>query len=209
VWSSRWDSLRLFTPAQYTGLPGMRFPSPNNVYPSKDDVARYLQDYAAAFDLPVRLNTSVTSLSERDGGYVVASADQQFTTREVVVATGPFQTAFTPPFAGGADVSVPQLHSADYRSPDQLPAGRVLVVGRGNSGFQIAEELSVTRKVALAVGKRMPSLPQRLFGKDLFWWLTKVGFMRLSTDSVLGRRLSQLTSSSDPVHDGFVAPASR
>ena len=191
AWRSRWDSLRLFTPAQYSSLPGMAFPSPRDTYPAKDDVAAYLQAYASAFDLPVRLNARVTSLTERDGEYLVATADEGFTARHVVVATGPFQVPFVPPAAEDLDDTVTQIHSADYRSPDQLPDGQVLVVGGGNSGFQIAEELAATRKVDLAVGRRVPSLPQRLLGKDLFWWLTGVGFMKVSTDSRLGRRLAK------------------
>jgi putative flavoprotein involved in K+ transport len=192
VWRSRWDSLTLFTPAQYSGLPGMAFPSPNDTYPSKDDVATYLQSYVSAFDLPVKLNTKVTSLTQRDGTYVVATADEEFTASQVVVAAGPFQVPFVPPVAGDLEETVLQIHSADYRNPAQLPeGGHVLVVGGGNSGFQIAEELAATRKVDLAVGKRIPSLPQRLLGKDLFWWLSGIGFMKVSTDSRLGRKLSQ------------------
>src|SRR6266540_4195234 len=191
VWRSRWDSLTLFTPAQYSGLPGMAFPSPKGTYPSKDDVVTYLQSYVSALDLPVRLNAKVTSLIQRDGAYVVATADQEFTASHVVVATGPFQVPFVPPIAGDLDDAVFQIHSADYRSPDQLPHGQVLVVGGGNSGFQIAEELAATRKVDLAVGKRVPSLPQRLVGKDLFWWLSGIGFMNISTDSRLGRKLAK------------------
>jgi putative flavoprotein involved in K+ transport len=191
VWRSRWDSLRLFTPAQYSSLPGMAFPSPRDTYPAKDEVAQYLQVYASEFDLPVRLNAKVTSLTERDGKYLIATADEGFTARDVVVATGPFQVPFVPPAAEDLDDTVTQIHSADYRSPDQLPHGQVLVVGGGNSGFQIAEELAATREVDLAVGRRVPSLPQRLLGKDLFWWLTGVGFMKVSTDSRLGRRLAK------------------
>jgi putative flavoprotein involved in K+ transport len=191
AWKSRWDSLTLFTPAQYSSLPGMAFPAPKDTYPGKDDVAAYLQTYASAFDLPVRLNKKVTSLTERDGKYLVATADEGFTARHVVVATGPFQVPFVPPAAEDLDDTVTQIHSADYRSPDQLPHGQVLVVGGGNSGFQIAEELAATREVDLAVGKRVPSLPQRPLGKDLFWWLTGVGFMKVSTDSRLGRRLAK------------------
>jgi putative flavoprotein involved in K+ transport len=89
------------------------------------------------------------------------------------------------------DETVTQIHSADYRSPAQLPDGHALVVGGGNSGFQIAEELAATRKVDLAVGRRVPSLPQRLLGKDLFWWLSGVGFMKINTDSRLGRKLAE------------------
>src|SRR6266550_1406614 len=192
VWRSRWDSLTLFTPAQYSGLPGMAFPSPKDTYPSKDDVAQYLQSYTSALGLPVRLNAKVTSLTERDGAYVVATMDEEFTAGQVVVATGPFQVPFVPPIAGDLDASVFQIHSAAYRNPAQLPEGcHVLVVGGGNSGFQIAEELAATRKVDLAVGQRIPPLPPRLLGKDLFWWLSGIGFMKVSTDSRLGRKLSK------------------
>jgi putative flavoprotein involved in K+ transport len=191
VWRSRWDSLTLFTPAQYSSLPGMAFPSRKDTYPSKDDVASYLQTYASAFDLPIKLNAKVTSLTKRGGGYLVTIADEELTASHVVVATGPFQVPFVPPMADDLDERVTQIHSADYRSPAQLPDGHVLVVGGGNSGFQIAEELAGTRKVDLAVGKRVPSLPQRLLGKDLFWWLSGVGFMKVSTDSRLGRKLSE------------------
>jgi putative flavoprotein involved in K+ transport len=192
MWRSRWDSLALFTPAQYSGLPGKAFPMPKDTYPSKDDVVTYLQSYVSAFDLPVRLNAKVTSLTRRDGAYVVATADAEFTASQVVVATGPFQVPFIPPVAGEMDETVFQIHSADYRNPAQLPeGGHVLVVGGGNSGFQIAEELGATRKVDLAVGKRVPSLPQRLLGKDLFWWLSWIGFMKISTDSRLGRKLAK------------------
>jgi len=190
-WRSRWDSLTLFTPAQYSGLPGLAFPSPKDTYPSKDDVARYLQSYVSAFDLLVRLNAKVTSLTQRDGSYVVATADEEFTASQVVVATGPFQVPFVPPIAGDLDEAVFQTHSGDYRNPAQLPEGRVLVVGGGNSGFQIAEELAASRKVDLAVGQRVPALPQRLLGKDLFWWLSGIGFLRVSADSRLGRKLAK------------------
>jgi putative flavoprotein involved in K+ transport len=165
---------------------------PKDTYPSKDDVATYLQSYISAFDLPVRLNAKVTSLNQRDGAYVVAMADEEITASQVVVATGPFQVPFIPPVADELDETVTQIHSADYRNPAQLPeGGHVLVVGGGNSGFQIAEELAATKKVDLAVGQRVPSLPQRLLGKDLFWWLSGIGFMRVSTDSRLGRKLAK------------------
>ena len=191
VWRSRWDSLTLFTPGQYSGLPGMAFPSPKDTYPSKDGVASYLQAYVSAFDLPVKLNAKVTSLTEREGKYLVKTADEGFSAEQVVVATGPFQVPFAPPIIGDLDATVFQIHSADYRNPGQLPHGDVLIVGGGNSGFQIAEELAATRKVTLAVGQRVPSLPQRLLGKDLFWWLSGIGFMKVSTDSRLGRKLAK------------------
>jgi putative flavoprotein involved in K+ transport len=180
VWKSRWDSLTLFTPAQYSGLPGMDFPAAHDVYPSKDEVAAYLQSYTTAFDLPVRLNARVTSLAKSDDGYFVATSDEVFRASQVVVATGPFQSPFVPRMARDLDASVAQIHSAQYRSPAQFPEGPVLVVGGGNSGFQIAAELAQTRRVDLAMGTRMPALPQRLLGRDLFWWLTHLGVMRVS-----------------------------
>jgi putative flavoprotein involved in K+ transport len=191
VWKSRWDSLTLFTPAQYSGLPGMDFPAAHDAYPSKDEVAAYLQSYASAFDLPVRPSARVTSLAKSDGGYLVATRDEVFRASQVVVATGPFQAPFVPPMARDLDASVPQLHSAQYRGPAQLPEGPALVVGGGNSGFQIAAELVETRKVDLAMGTHMPALPQRLLGRDLFWWLTHLGIMRVSVESRLGRRMAR------------------
>ena len=97
VWRSRWDSLKLFTPAQYDALPGLAFPAPADTYPTKDPVADYLQAYVAAHDLPVRLNTPVTSLTRTDGGFEVQTADQTYRARQVVAATGPFQAPFVPP----------------------------------------------------------------------------------------------------------------
>jgi putative flavoprotein involved in K+ transport len=190
TWRSRWDSLTLFTPAQHNGLPGMPFPGPSDTYPTKDPVADYLQAYAAAFNLPVRLNARVTWLSKTAEGFEIHIQDEIFRARQVVVATGPFQVPYVPPAAQRLDGSVTQLHSAEYRNPRALPVGPVLVVGGGNSGFQIAEELAATRRVDLSIATRAPMLPQRLAGKDLFWWLTRLRLMRVTTQSRLGRRLS-------------------
>ena len=153
-WRSRWDSLTLFTPAQYDALPGMPFPAPADTYPTKEPVADYLQAYADAFRLPVRLNARVTSLSRSGDGFEVRTADETFSARRVVVATGPFQVPFIPPAAGGLDSAVTQIHSADYRNPQALPDGPVLVVGGGNSGLQIAEELSASRRVDVVRGDK-------------------------------------------------------
>jgi len=188
-WRSRWDSLTLFTPAQYDALPGMPFPARADTYPTKEPVADYLQAYADAFRLPVRLNARVTSLSRSGDGFEVRTADETFSARRVVVATGPFQVPFIPPAAGGLDSTVTQIHSADYRNPQALPDGPVLVVGGGNSGLQIAEELSASRRVDVSMGTSPPILPQRLAGRDLFWWLTRLGLMRVPAESRLGRRV--------------------
>jgi putative flavoprotein involved in K+ transport len=189
TWRARWESLRLFTPAEHDALPGRPFPAPAGSYPGKEAVADYLRDYAAAFDLPVNLNARVTRLQRTNGAFQVDTADRTYTARQVIVATGPFQTPMVPPLAAALDDSVTQLHSGEYRSPDDLPAGPALVVGGGNSGYQIAEELAATRPVELSVGTAAPALPQRLLGRDLFWWLTRLGLMRVTAGSRLGRRM--------------------
>jgi putative flavoprotein involved in K+ transport len=190
TWSSRWDSLKLFTPTQHDALPGMAFPGPPDTYPGKDAVAGYLKAYAAAFDLPVRLNARVTALIRTAESFEIRTEDEVFRARQVVVATGPFQVPYTPPAAQQLEGSVTQLHSAGYRNPEALPPGPVLVVGGGNSGFQIAEELAATRQVDLSIATKLPGLPQRLAGKDLFWWLTRLGVLRVTVQSRLGRRMS-------------------
>jgi putative flavoprotein involved in K+ transport len=189
TWRARWESLRLFTPAEHDALPGLPFPAPAGTYPGKEAVAAYLRDYATTFDLPVQLNARVTGLRRTDAGFQLSTADRTYSARQVIVATGPFQTPFVPPLAAGLDDSVTQVHSGAYRSPDTLPQGPALVVGGGNSGFQIAEELAGTRPVELAVGSAYPALPQRLLGRDLFWWLTRLRLMRVTAGSRLGRRM--------------------
>ena len=190
-WRSRWDSLRLFSPAEYDSLPGLPFPAPPGTHPGKDDVADYLQAYAAQFRLPVRLNTAVTSLTRTDGVYVAKAGQEAIEARQVVLATGPFQVPFTPQVSGQLHADVSQLHSIDYRRPDDLPPGRVLVVGASNSGCQIALELSTTHTVELSVGQRWPTIPQRPLGRDVWSWATALHLDRVTAGSRLGRRLSE------------------
>ena len=191
-WRSRWDSLRLFSPAAYDALPGLPFPAPPGDYhPSKDDVADYLQAYAQRFRLPVRLNSPVLRLHRADDGTFTATTPTgTVRARQVVVATGPFQTPRIPALAPRLDPELPQLHSAEYRNPAQLPGGgRVLVVGAANSGLQIAAELAATRPVTVAVGTRPTELPQRIAGRDLFFWLTRSGFFTVPSHTRIARRL--------------------
>ncbi|MEP7036260.1 MAG: NAD(P)/FAD-dependent oxidoreductase [Dermatophilaceae bacterium] len=191
TWRSRWDSLRTFTPAQFDNLPGLPFPAPSDTYPGKDDVADYLQAYAARFQLPVRLNTSVTSLTRSDGAYIVKAGVEAMEARTVVVATGPFHVPFVPSISKGLDLEVSQIHSVSYRNPQALPAGKVLVVGAANSGCQIALELSATHTVEISAGKRIPTIPQRPLGRDVWWWGSKIGLDRVNVGSRLGRRLAE------------------
>jgi len=187
AWRSRWDSLRLFTPARYDSLPGLPFPGPPDRYPTKDEVAGYLRDYVAAFDLPVRLDSRVTRLSREGDGHALVTERGTVRARQVVVATGPFQSPRTP--ATGLDPAVTQLHSSSYRNPDGLPLGPVLVVGDGNSGRQIARELAATRHVELATAGAAAVVPQRLLGRDLFWWLDRSGLLGAPASSRIGQRM--------------------
>ena len=171
MWRSRWRSLKLFTAGQYNDLPGIRFSADPDAYPGKDDVADFLRSYAEKFELPVRLSTTVTRLSRSGARYFARDDDRADRGRPVVVATGPFQIPFTPNIAAQLDPKLTQLHSAEYQGPEDLPDGRVLVVGAANSGQQIALELSETREVGIAVGTKLPRLPQRWLGRDLWWWL--------------------------------------
>jgi putative flavoprotein involved in K+ transport len=190
AWRTRWDSLKLFTSARYSSLPGLPFPGDPDSYPGRDDVASYLTEYARHFALPVVLGSRVRSVRQAEGRYRVELEDRSYTADQVVIATGPFQVPFVPPIAAGLGQDVLQVHSARYRAPGDLPDGPVLVVGGGNTGFQIAEELSATREVHLSIGSRQAPLPQRIFGRDLFWYLEKTGAMRKSTDTRIGRRLA-------------------
>jgi putative flavoprotein involved in K+ transport len=187
AWRRRWDSLRLFTPAAHSGLPGMPFPAPPAHLPDKDEMADYLERYAERFDLPVRAQTRVDALSWDGERYVARAGERRFEADSVVVATGAFHRPHLPAVAGRLSPEIHQLHSSRYRSPFDLPDGPVLVVGAGNSGAQIAQELAGLRQVWLA-GRDTGHLPRRVLGRDLFDWLWPV-MTRVTADTRLGRRL--------------------
>jgi len=190
AWRARWDSLKLFTPARYSSLPGLPFPGEPDAYPGRDDVASYLSEYVGRFALPVVLASRVRSVRGAEGRYLVEASGRSYRADQVVIATGPFQVPIVPTIADDLGDDVFQIHSTRYRAPGDLPDGPVLVVGGGNTGFQIAEELSATREVHLSIGSRQTPLPQRILGRDLFWYLEKLGAMRKSTDTRIGRRLA-------------------
>jgi putative flavoprotein involved in K+ transport len=190
AWRQRWDSLRLFTSARYSGLPGQAFPGDPDRYPNRDDVVAYLTDYAGRFELPVQLESQVRSLRTVGGTYEVKAGERTYRADQVVVATGPFQRPRAPEIAERLDPGVRQLHSSEYRRPEDVPSGPVLVVGGGNSGLQIAEELASTHEVHLSIGSRQKPLPQRILGRDLFWYLEATGLIRKSVESRIGRRMA-------------------
>jgi putative flavoprotein involved in K+ transport len=195
-WRTRWDSLRLFTPAAYASLPGMPFPAAPDHHPTKDEVADYLQAYATRFALPIRHDAPVRRVvAGVDGGFRLelgGAVGGEVAAERVVVATGPYQSPRIPGLAAGLDPSVVQLHSSQYRRPSQLPpGGTVVVVGAGNSGAQIARELAATCGVHLAVGQESRHVPQRVLGRDLFWWLTKVGMLQAPTGTRRAARMQR------------------
>lgn len=188
-WRRRWDSLRLFTPARYNALPGMPLPGAPYALPVKDEVAAYLEDYTARFELPIRLNTRVSSLGATGDGFVVATDAEPFTTRSVIVATGAYHRPHIPAFASGEFSSgIVQQHSSEYRNPDELPPGDVLVVGAGNSGAQIAAELAAAGRRTWLSGRDTGAIPRRFLGRDIYDWLWWT-VMRPSVESFAGRRL--------------------
>ena len=189
AWRGRWDSLTLFTPRRYDSLPGLVFAGDPDGYPSRDEVIAYLEQYAAAFELPIELASAVRSVDTDGGRFVVGLDDRQIEADQLVVATGPFQAPRVPAFADELAPDLFQAHSTAYRRPSDVPEGTVLVVGGGNTGFQIAAELAVTHRVHLAVGSRQTPLPQRFLGRDLFWWLSKTRLLDKTVESRLGRRL--------------------
>ena len=160
AWRKRWDSLRLFTPARYDRLQGWRFPAPALSFPTKDEMADYLESYAARFDLPVRTGVEVDGLSREGDRFIITSGNHRFESRHVVVATGAHQVPKVPAFADELLSSIMQLHSSQYRRPSQLQEGAVLVVGAGNSGAEIAFEVSRLHPTYLS-GKPSGQIPVR------------------------------------------------
>jgi putative flavoprotein involved in K+ transport len=189
AWRERWDSLQLFTPGRRNGLPGRQFPGDPDRYPGRDKVVAYLADYARELDLPVELDSRVRAVRPLDGGYLVELDDRTIAAEQIVIATGPFQVPVVPASAERLDPGVLQFHSTAYRNPHQIPDGPVLVVGGGNTGYQIAEELVRSHAVHVSVGTRQTPLPQRILGRDLFAYLEALRLMRVPVTSRLGSRL--------------------
>ncbi|MFC5995658.1 flavin-containing monooxygenase [Pseudonocardia hispaniensis] len=162
-WREQWDTLRLYTPARYDGLPGLPFPAPAWYFPHKDEVADFLERYALHWDLPVRMSTRVDRLEPRDGGgYLARVGADTISCDNVVVATGTFgRTPSIPSFAADLDQSIMQLHSSQYRRPERLRPGPVLVVGASHSGTDIAYEVARTHETILC-GRDCGQLPVRL-----------------------------------------------
>ena len=190
AWRNRWDSLRLFTPGRYDGLPGMPFPGSPSSYPTKDETADYLEAYARELELPVRTGVKVDGLSKVGERYKVDLQERSLFAENVVVATGAFNNPRVPPFARELDAGIVQLHSKEYRNRSQMQEGGVLVVGAGNSGAEIAIELAPHHRTWLSgrdTGQeptRAGSLPDQLV-TPIMWFMAT----RLTVNTAWGRKL--------------------
>jgi len=191
AWRKRWDSLRLFTPSRYSGLPGMRFPGSLSAYPTKDETADYLEAYARQFQLPIRTGVKVDRLSKIGDRFEVICGAESFLADNVVVASGGSHNPRVPPFAPQLDQGIVQLHSTEYRNPSQLREGGVVVVGAGNSGAEIAIELARHHQTWLSgpdTGQeptKAGTIPDRLLTPILWFMATRV----LTVQTPIGRKV--------------------
>lgn len=191
-WLKRWDSLKLFTPSEFNNLPGMKFPHKKGHYANKYEVADYLKSYVVKFNIPIEFNHKITSLKKENGVFKLKSDTKEFLTKNVIVATGPFHKPFTPACHTKISDSIFQIHSEHYKSPNQLQNGSTLVVGAGDSGVQILNEISKTNRTVYFSGNtNINSIPQEILGKTLWWWFKKIGFLSAHKYSWIGKKLSK------------------
>jgi putative flavoprotein involved in K+ transport len=189
VWRKRWDSLLLFTPAQYDGLPGMPFPAEKDSFPGKEAMADYLENYSDQFSLPVKLNTRVNHVVLRDAHYEILTSGGNFQTERVVIATGTNPKAYIPSFASELAPEIFQMHSSAYHNPASLPEGDVLVVGSATSGIEIAVEVAATRRTYIS-GTPPFRIPDNVFtygGRFAWWFLNNL----VTLKTPIGRKAKQ------------------
>ncbi|WP_224332669.1 flavin-containing monooxygenase [Haloprofundus halobius] len=186
AWRARWDSLQVFTPARYSSLPGMDYPGSPYAFPTKDEVANYLESYAQRFDLPIELGVRVDSLERSGDSFLVSAGERRFEADNVIVAMASYQVPKIPRFASELSDDILQLHTSDYRNPDQLQDGDVLVIGAGNSGAEIALDIvNSKRQMQAKHGASRPVADEHktlLSGRD-------VGNVPFHIDSWFGRHL--------------------
>ena len=193
-WLNRWDSLKLFTPTEYNHLPGFKFKATKGYYPNKYEVANYFKSYVAHYNFPMQFNTLITAVRKnKDGSFVLAHKNGEIKAKNVIVATGPFHIPYTPPCHTSITEKVTQMHSNYYKSVAQLQEGSTLVVGAGDSGYQILDEISkdTSRTVYFSGDTTVKSIPQQFLGKTLWWWLTILGFLSFTKYSWIGKKINK------------------
>jgi putative flavoprotein involved in K+ transport len=191
-WLNRWNSLKLFTPTEYNHLPGLKFNAEKGHYPTKVEVANYFKSYVEKFQSPVQLNTLINSVRKTEKGFFITHKDGEIEAKNVIVATGPFHIPYTPPCHTKVSKEVLQMHSNYYKGVHQLQAGDTLVVGGGDSGYQILDEISkdASRTVYFSGVTKVNSIPQQFLGKTLWWWFTLIGFLSYTKYSWIGKKIS-------------------
>lgn len=190
-WKERYDTLVLFTPRRYNLLPGLPFNGENNGFPTKDEVAVYLKSYVGIFKLPIQLKSEVVHVSKVNGVFLIITNHNEYQAKNLIIAAGPFQTPKIPSISRNISSAIFQLHSSQYKNLKQLTAGNVLVVGGGNSGAQIAVELSKERTTYLAHSKKLRYFPLIFQKKSIFWWFEKMGILHAKNHSLLGRLIQR------------------
>jgi putative flavoprotein involved in K+ transport len=191
VWRKRYDSLVLFTPRSYSSLHGLALEGDTEGFPTKNEIGDYLERYAITFELPIQLKEEVQHITKQDGLFLIITQQSTLQAKNVVVANGPFNNPSIPLFAKEFSKEVVQLHSSQYKNPSQLNQGSVLVVGGGNSGSQIAVELSQSHNTYLSVGQNIRFLPLTFMNKSIFWWFDKMGILKANSTSFLGKRIQK------------------
>jgi putative flavoprotein involved in K+ transport len=191
-WPFYYDSLRVFSPAGFSAMPGLEFDGDPDRYPARDEVVKYLRRYAAQLDVEIRPRSRVRRVEQRDGGFVVqTAAGERIEAAGVVAASGSFANPYRPCFAGQESFTGELLHVAEYRNPARFAGRRVVVVGAGDSAAQVANELAPVAHVTLATRHALRFIPQRLGGQDIHYWLRETGF-----DSLPAAWLEQITGGS-------------
>jgi len=202
AWRNRWDSLRLFTPARFDGLDGKPFPASSHTFPTKDEMADYLEEYATELALPVTSGQRVKRLSKRDSVFIVETDDHRFEADNVVVAMSSWQVPRLPGFAKDLSTEIKQIHTTDYRNPSQLQEGPVLVVGAGNSGAEIALDVVGSHETVVA-GPDTGHVPFRVEGKvgRLLVPVVRFMFHRVLTKSnpIARRKMPKMIASGEPL----------
>lgn len=186
-WKNRYDSLVLFTSRMYSSLPGMQLEGDKHGLPSKNEIAAYLKKYVERFEIPIQLRTEVISVQKLKNYFLIRTSREEYQTKNLVMAAGPFHTPNIPSISRDVADHIHQLHSSQYKHSKQLAPGNVLVVGGGNSGAQIAVELSKERVTYLACSNKPAYFPLWIGKRSIFWWFDKLGVLHASHTSILGK----------------------
>lgn len=187
-WRKRWDSLELFTPRPFASLPGLKVSKKYAYYPKKNEIADYFESYSNKFEFPIKMESVVTNISKKSNSYVIETNRKTYYSSDIVIATGPYTKAFIPDFANKLGKNVHQIHSSEYKNPDQVKGNTVVIVGGGNSATQLTEELYQAGKSVTLISSKMPwFLPKTILGVSSYWWFYLSGILTANANSSISR----------------------